>query len=526
MESGAELARRLRWQRTFREAAATVVGALVVFTFLHAFHSAEDPSHPGNAAVIGVAQLFAYIAIALGLGQIWHQRRSKRVWRWLLEDRAPEPPERDVVLHEPLRALIVPATLWSGAGVLFTAMEFPVPAGDVVSTALAIGLGGITTCALIYLMTERLLRPVTVRALAAGSPEHPVGPAVPVRLITAWALASGVPLLGLSLLAVQTLRGHIHDASSLAAAILIVTGAGLAAGGIATVLSARSVAEPIAAVRKALARVRTGDLDVQVAVEDGSEIGLLQAGFNEMAEGLRERERLRDLFGRHVGEDVARQALADGAVLGGEVREVAALFVDLVGSTALAAQRPPEEVVSLLNRFFALVVDVVDASGGWVNRFEGDGALCVFGVPTQQPDAAGRALAAGRVLRQRLRRELPELDTGIGISAGPAVAGNVGTERRLDYTVIGDPVNEAARLCELAKHDEARLVASDAALARASASEAARWRLGDETVLRGRTAPTRLATPAPPVASLRAQDEAPRSRAHQSLRDRAPGRSR
>src|SRR5439155_14875972 len=112
---------------------------------------------------------------------------------------------------------------------------------------------------------------------------------------------------------------------------------------------------------------------VDVEVDDASEIGLLQSGFNRMAAGLRERERLRDLFGRHVGEDVARAALDAGELaLGGEVREVAVLFVDLAGSTAMAGKRPPEEVVSLLNRFFAVVVDVVGAHGGWINKFEGD----------------------------------------------------------------------------------------------------------------------------------------------------------
>ena len=124
----------------------------------------------------------------------------------------------------------------------------------------------------------------------------------------------------------------------------------------------------------------------------------------------------------------------------------------------------------------------------------------MFGAPTEQPEAAARALAAGRVLGERLRRELPELDAGIGISAGPAVAGNVGAERRLEYTVVGDPVNEAARLSELAKGQPGRVLASEAALSRASADEAARWRVGEETVLRGRDAPTRLATPHEPSA--------------------------
>jgi adenylate cyclase len=495
MESGRELAQRLRRRWALHEIVAMVVGAFVVFTFLHAFHSAADPSHPAHAAVSGSLQLLGYLAIALPLGWVWRERRSAAIWRWLSEDRAAEPAERDFVLREPLRELVVPAALWGAAAILFGALELP-DLSHALETVVTIALGGVTTCALVYLLVERLLRPATARSLAHAPPERPVGPGVPARLITAWALASGVPLLGLGFLAIGALGQDFRDAASLAVAVLVLTGAGLAAGAIATVLSARSLADPIGAVRGALARVHAGDLDVQVAVDDGSEVGLLQAGFNEMAAGLRERERLRDLFGRHVGEEVARRALASGVALGGEVRQVAALFVDLVGSTTLAARAPAGEIVALLNRFFGIVVEVVEAHGGWVNKFEGDAALCVFGAPTDQPDAADRALAAGRVLSERLRYELPELEAGVGISAGPAVAGNVGAERRLEYTVIGDPVNEAARLCELAKSEPARVLASGATLAHASSDEAARWRLGEEVVLRGRAAPTRLATPA------------------------------
>lgn len=231
-------------------------------------------------------------------------------------------------------------------------------------------------------------------------------------------------------------------------------------------------------------------------VDDGSEVGQLQAGFNRMTEGLRERKRIRDLFGRQVGEEVARAALSEGVRLGGEEREIAALFVDLVGSTSLALALPPTEVVRVLNRFFRVVVEVVEAEGGLVNKFEGDAALCVFGAPVAGEDSAGDALRAARRLAARLSTELPEIDFGIGSSAGVAVAGNVGAEQRFEYTVIGDPVNEAARLAELAKQRPERVLASSAALTRASPAEAAAWSLTEAAVLRGRVAPTQLAHPA------------------------------
>ena len=136
-------------------------------------------------------------------------------------------------------------------------------------------------------------------------------------------------------------------------------------------------------------------------------MGLLQAGFNRMAEGLLERERLRDLFGRHVGEDVAKAALRRGTKLGGEEREVGVLFVDLVGSSSLALAMQPSDVVRLLNLFFRVVVETAEVHGGLVNKFEGDGALCVFGAPVSCEDPAGDSMRAARDLATRLRREVP-----------------------------------------------------------------------------------------------------------------------
>jgi adenylate cyclase len=350
------------------------------------------------------------------------------------------------------------------------------------------------TCAISYLLAEWVLRPITARALEHGPPESPVAPGVVVRTALAWALATGPPLVGIAWTAVDIAEGRIPrtDASIVSLGALAVIA--LVAGGIAIVVVAKSVADPLRAVRRAMARVQEGATDVEVTVNDASEVGLVQAGFNRMVAGLRERERLRDLFGRHVGEDVARQALESGVQLGGEVREAAVVFVDVIGSTALASEVPPQEVVRRLNLFFELVLDVVRRHGGWVNKFEGDAALCVFGVPSATSDPAGRALATARELAARIEADSP-LHAAVGVSAGEVVAGNVGAERRFEYTVIGDAVNEAARLTELAKERVPRVLAAGRAVARAG-DEASHWALGDEVTLRGRAEPTRLATPA------------------------------
>ncbi|HEY6780844.1 MAG TPA: adenylate/guanylate cyclase domain-containing protein, partial [Thermoleophilaceae bacterium] len=259
---------------------------------------------------------------------------------------------------------------------------------------------------------------------------------------------------------------------------------------------AYATVHPISSIRGGLARVRAGDLDVQLGVWDSTEMGLLQAGFNEMAAGLRERERIRDLFGRHVGADVARRALTRDAVeLGGEEATVAVLFVDLVGSTALAATNPPQRVVELLNRFFAEVVAVVEEHGGWINKFQGDAALAVFGAPVEVDDPYGSALRAARELSACLRARVKSVEAAIGVASGTAVAGQIGAEQRFEYTVIGDPVNEAARLTELAKGRPERLLASHDTVRRAQGTEGSHWEQRETVTLRGRTRPTGVAVP-------------------------------
>jgi adenylate cyclase len=248
-------------------------------------------------------------------------------------------------------------------------------------------------------------------------------------------------------------------------------------------------------VRAALNHVEQGDLDCNVVVFDGTELGELQRGFNSMVEGLKERERVRDLFGRHVGREVAAAAEQQRPKLGGEERQVAVIFVDIIGSTQLVTARPATEVVDLLNRFFAVIVEEVDRHHGLVNKFEGDAALAVFGAPNHLDRPEDEALAASRAIARRIRDEVPECEAGIGVASGVAVAGNVGAKERFEYTVIGEPVNEAARLCELAKSTPTHLLASSETVQSSSEKECSHWTFGDTVTLRGHDEPTRLAFP-------------------------------
>jgi adenylate cyclase len=496
--------RRLASLVTFRlrkaAAIANGLGAVTVFVLVgFLIPQSVSGDELWRIALFNALLAAPYTAANVLLGSRLVRRRFfAPIEDWLAEERPATEEERALVLRYPLEAARISARFWFIGAVGFALVNIPIAIGFAASVGATILLGGVSTCALAYLLIERILRPVTARALAGGDPPAGTVPGVTVRLTMAWLLATGVPLLGMVMLAIASLTGadlYGNDEAAVAAATLFLAGVALLVGLFGSTLAARSVADPIAAVRDALAEVERGRFDVRVPVDDGSEVGLLEAGFNRMAAGLGERERLRDLFGRHVGREVASAALDREAGLGGEVRDVAVLFVDLVGSTSLAAKLPPTEVVSLLNEFFRLVVETCEQHGGWVNKFEGDAALCVFGAPTDRQDPAGEALAAARTLSRRLAHELPGVDVGIGVSAGPAVAGNVGAEERFEYTVIGDPVNEAARLCELAKRRPERLLASETAVARARGTEADAWRLDESVTLRGRPSATRLAVP-------------------------------
>jgi adenylate cyclase len=203
---------------------------------------------------------------------------------------------------------------------------------------------------------------------------------------------------------------------------------------------------------------------------------------------------VRDLFGRQVGLDPGD--VSDGGVprLGGEARDITALFVDLEGFTAYTLDHSPTEVVCVLNSFFAVVIDVVTGEGGWVNKFEGDAALCIFGAPRSLDDHAARALRAAAALPGALAAQPEQFRVGIGVATGMAVVGNVGTPERHEYTVIGDAVNVAARLTELAKRSYRGVLAAQEAIVAAGESVTGWHEVGTE-ILRGRSLPTRVFEP-------------------------------
>jgi class 3 adenylate cyclase len=439
--------------------------------------------------------LCVLVTISATVGAVAGVMNMVPSFRWFADGVEPTAAQQRSAMRIAPRQTAVQFGIWAAGGAVFAGVN--VGAGSDVACIIgtAILFGGAATASMGYLITQRTLRPILAASMKSAIPTADM-PGVLARVMITWILFSALPTAGIALVVLSRSNGwFVPRSAPIATPILLLSAVSLTAGCRAMVLVARSISDPVRDVIVAMTEVGHGQGAPLVEVYEPSEIGRLQVGFNRMVAGLEEREQLRDLFGRHVGADVARQALQQDGSLAGEVRDVAILFVDLVGSTALAASRPPEQVAEILNGFFGIVVAAVHQRNGLINKFQGDAVLAVFGAPLGIEDPTSAALATARALGTQLKK-LPIVDFGIGVAAGAVFAGNIGAENRYEYTVVGDAVNEAARLADLAKDRDGRILASGGALAHARVAETKHWLMRGAVSLRGRPAITELAEPA------------------------------
>jgi adenylate cyclase len=243
--------------------------------------------------------------------------------------------------------------------------------------------------------------------------------------------------------------------------------------GAATVAAAswvvgRNVREPLNQVIDATARIAEGSFDTRLHSQRTDEFGLMANHFDRMAEGLAEREVIRETFGRYVAPHVARKLLADGAHLGGAQVDITVLFTDLRSYSTVSEALPPNQLIQLSNTYLGRMQEAIDAEEGTVIEFLGDAILAVFGAPTPQEDHPARAVRCALAMRTILDELNAEADASglselwkqagvdrlahrVGIHSGPAIAGNIGSATRMKYAVLGDTVNIAARLEQLNK---------------------------------------------------------------------------
>jgi class 3 adenylate cyclase len=238
----------------------------------------------------------------------------------------------------------------------------------------------------------------------------------------------------------------------------IVYASGIGAVGtlILGLLFARRLTRPIRALTAGVSRVAGGDLSQALAVRSQDELGRLTHAFNQMLEGLRQRDFIRSAFGRYVSPEVAKELLEspEGLRFGGEKRVVTVLMSDLRGYTRFAEQGDPAHVMNVLNGYLARMTDIIVEHGGTINEFIGDAVFAVFGAPLAHADHAERAAACALAMqhamteinRQHEADGLPRFEMGIGVNTGEAVVGNIGSEQRAKYAVVGSAVNVAARV--------------------------------------------------------------------------------
>jgi len=265
----------------------------------------------------------------------------------------------------------------------------------------------------------------------------------------------GALYLGFSKHSINVALAKARNEALLITLIMIAVGIGGAVG-LATLLS-----RPIFKLVEGTRAIAAGNFHVVLQVPSRDEIGVLTESFNQMARSLREKEMIKRAFTRYVAREVVEEILKDpeSMVLRGERREVTVLFCDVRGFTPLSERLSPEEVVLLLNDFYTLMIETTFKHDGTLDKFMGDAVMAIFGAPIAHPDHSARAVLTALAMREgiaglndkRAKEGKEGVSIGIGVSAGEAVAGTVGTEERMEYTVIGDSVNLAARLESNAK---------------------------------------------------------------------------
>ncbi len=343
------------------------------------------------------------------------------------------------------------------------------------------------------------------RDLAAALPTLPDGEFVKMVLVGETFLGRTIPMPGdargeATILVLRSLDRELAPFHQLERIILGITVVALLLAAVVGFFVARSLARPAVRLVEGVQKIERGDFRTRVPVETRDELGRLAGAFNQMAAGLQERDKVRDILGKVVSPEVARELMTSATELGGELHNASILFTDLRGFTPFSESQNPQDLVTQLNAYFTEITEAIESCGGVVDKYIGDAVMAVFGAPVKVTDHADRALDAARAILAaevglnlgRAAAGLPPFQTGIGISTGVIVAGNIGSATRHNYTVIGNEVNLASRLESLTKTLEfhTRIICSDAT--RAALQRPHSLRDLGETSVRGKAGTIRI----------------------------------
>lgn len=408
--------------------------------------------HVGELAVFAACSIAGYLAEGV-VAALFLRRAAVPVRSWLAGDRRDDTASDawSTAARLPLALLRRPSLYAIGAigtagASLVLAAPLDIPAYQATLLLPTSYLLYLYSAVLRYIALELAMRPVL----------EDIGKSVPNVSLPASArvslhrrLLATVPMVnwGAGIVVAGLLTANTRDLDTIGLASVIAIAVTAVLSIWLSLVLADAVSGPIIDLRDATRNVGGGDLSVRVPVVSTDETGELAASFNAMVAGLGERERLREAFGAFVDPALTERVLAEGTDLRGELLEVSVLFLDVRGFTTFAENAGAHEVVAKLNRLYELVVPVIVRHGGHANKFIGDGLLAVFGAPERHADHADRSVAAAREIALLVRNRLgSELRVGVGVNSGRAVVGTIGGGGRRDFTVIGDPVNTAARV--------------------------------------------------------------------------------
>jgi|GEM_PF-2458086 len=456
-----------------------LVAVVLVFTAgIGGFFALDHDDEIGARLVAGVLAYSAFLVVGAAPVAWWLARPLGRLQAALANGTAPtQLPADDVVaaLRLPSRILGVVIGITVVIGVVFSmaivdqqVQAAPWPVFFVGSLCLAV----ITATAHGYVLQRLVTTRVAPVLLPDGRLDH-LGEVGGYR--TFHHLAGLVFTLGVAWPTLGYLVLRYGKSPGMAAVIVIVilyvvTTSGQVFGALG------AISRPAGHLRERLLEIGRGQLDTRARIDALDTFGEVSSAFNHMVDGLKQRELLKETFGRYVTQQVADEILAGRIRLGGERRTATVLFSDIRGFTTLSEQLSPEEVVAFLNEFLEMMVDCVLEHGGVLDKFIGDAVLAVFGVPVSRGSVeadARAAVACARTMGERLdvlneRRVAAgkaPIRIGIGVHTGELVAGNIGSPRRMQYTVIGDTVNVGSRLESLTKEHHRRTLLSGATAA-------------------------------------------------------------
>ncbi|HEV8585547.1 MAG TPA: adenylate/guanylate cyclase domain-containing protein [Methylomirabilota bacterium] len=455
----------------WRARAANLAGAVMAFLYFRLI----DPvtSGPGLTWPEIVFFVVAFVMLTVVAARI--------ATRWaapmLTEPGSPEARRRALLFPWAMTGLTL--VNWMIGGVIFGVLG-PLLAGwfsvrSAVRAAIGISLvGGVVTAALVFFGIENRWRRELPRFFPAGDLRAVRGVprlSVRARLLVVFLLTSVGPLLLIGLVTWRRSRRAAADpenAAMLLTEMLVVIAFFIVVGLIAAVrlswVVSDSVATPLVGLSFAMGRVERGDLDADCPVVSNDEIGAATEGFNRMLEGLREREAIKETFGRYVTREIRDEILAGRVTVEGEQREVTILFADLRDFTPWVEATAPRDVVRDLNAYFAEMEAAIRAHGGLVLQFIGDEIEAVFGAPIPASDHQARAVGAALEMRARLAKwndgRAHRLRHGIGIHTGTVLAAVIGSPDRQSYALVGDAVNLASRIQGLTKEVGAGILVS------------------------------------------------------------------